>query len=330
MPIKFLINPFARAQGGERLWAILNEACAHLGYVAGKDYSLEWTQAEQTSEQARRAASSWERVVAVGGDGTVRAVAEGVLKAGSGAALGVIPQGTGNDFARVVGFFQLWAQRRRSGVAAVIERLATGPIARLDVLAANDRLFFICYCGIGWDALVCRSYTQLRRHPAWQCLLRRRWLNECMYGILALRHGLKRLPALGFRFGTTDAGLLSKSMPPGACAVIVSNLSLYAGGAPLTSCSRHDDGRFEVTTVASPFPFAFLILSRYWPVLRRFGPAKSVQVNWLELSLPAGFPLQADGDDVTELLEGNDVRLSIRVTGQIDVVHASPAGARPG
>src|SRR5918996_390140 len=78
MPIKFLINPIAREQGGQRLWNTLQEACARLGYVEGKDYSLEWTHSGHAVEQSRRAAADWDRVVAVGGDGTVRAVAEGL------------------------------------------------------------------------------------------------------------------------------------------------------------------------------------------------------------------------------------------------------------
>src|SRR5262245_9832912 len=95
MPIKFMINPIARARGGQRLWSMLQEACTRLGYVEGKDYSVEWTRSGHAVEQVRRAAAEWDRVVAVGGDGTVRAVAEGLFKAGTGAALGVIPQGTG-------------------------------------------------------------------------------------------------------------------------------------------------------------------------------------------------------------------------------------------
>src|SRR5262245_16803374 len=116
MRVKFLINPIARAQGGQRLWNRLQEACASLGYLEGKDYSLEWTHAGHAVEQASRAAAEWDRVVAVGGDGTVRAVAEGLFRAGTGAALGVIPQGTGNDFARVIGIYQLWTRRRMLGM----------------------------------------------------------------------------------------------------------------------------------------------------------------------------------------------------------------------
>jgi diacylglycerol kinase family enzyme len=289
--------------------------------MPGKDYSLEWTRAGHTADQARQAAATCDRVVAVGGDGTVRAVAEGLLKAGTGAVLGVIPQGTGNDFARVVGLFHLWARRRTLGVEQVIEQLISGPTTAFDILSANERLFFVSYCGVGWDARVCRRYAQLRRHPALQAILRGRLVNECTYALLALRYCMTRLPDLCLQLDTPTAGWIRGHISPGASAVIVSNVSLYAGGAPLTSGSSYRDGQFEITPIPRPLLFALLVVSRYWPRLRRFCPLESQRVRRIHLSLPSGYTLQADGDDVTSMLAG-DTCLSISVAGQIPVVYA--------
>jgi diacylglycerol kinase (ATP) len=324
MPIKFLINPIARAQRGQRLWNLLKEACARLGYVEGKDYSLEWTHSGHTVEQARRAAIAWERVLAVGGDGTVRAVAEGLFKAGTGTALGVIPQGTGNDFARAVGLYQLWGRRRTFGVEQIIQWLVTGPTTAADVLSVNNRLFFMSYCGVGWDARVCRAYTQLRHHPPVQALLRGQLINECTYAMLALRYCLTRLPGMSLRLYTPEMGWTASDIAPGTCAVIVSNVALYAGGAPLTVYSSYHDGQFEVTTVPRRWLYALLVVSRYWPQLRRLCSLESRRVRALCLSLPSGCPLQVDGDDATGVL-ANDTSLSIRVAGQIPVVYAFPS-----
>src|SRR5512132_661118 len=133
MAVKLLINPIPRAQSARHYSNRLQDACAYLGYAEHKDYSLEWTHAGHAVEQACRAATEWDRVVAVGGDGTVRAVAEGLFKARTGAALGVLPQGTGNDFARVIGVYQLWMRRRMLGVAEIVKRLVTGPTMAVDV-----------------------------------------------------------------------------------------------------------------------------------------------------------------------------------------------------
>jgi diacylglycerol kinase (ATP) len=321
MPIKFLINPVASAQGGQYLWNRLQEACARLGYVAARDYSLEWTRPGQAVEQARQAAADWDRVLAVGGDGTVRAVGEGLYKAGTGAVLGVIPQGTGNDFARATGFYQLWAQRRRLGIDEIVRRLATGPTTAVDVLGLNDRLCFMCYCGVGWDARVCRAYTQLRRHRTMQAVLRGRLINEGIYAMLALRYWATRLSGVSLQLDTSETGWTAGDLPSGTCAVIVSNVESYAGGAPLTAGSSPHDGHFEVTPIQRPLFFALLVMSRYWRRLRRLCPLRSQRVTGLQMSLPSGNALQVDGDDATEVL-ADDSRLSIRVAGQIPVVYA--------
>jgi diacylglycerol kinase family enzyme len=324
MPVKFLINPIARMQDGQRVWNMLREACSRLGLVETKDYSLEWTHPGQTMAQARRAAAEWDRVLAVGGDGTVRAVAEGLHKAGTGAALGVIPQGTGNDFARATGIYQLWARRRELGVDGVVSRLMTGPTTGVDVLSLNEQLFFMCYCGVGWDAQVCRAYTQLRRHAILRAAFRGRLVNEGIYALLALKSCTTRLVGLSLRLDTPGSGWTTSEVAPGACAIIASNVASYAGGAPLTAGSSSSDGQFEVTTIPRPWHFALLVMSRYWPRLRRYCPLQSHRVRKLQLSLPGGCPLQVDGDDATGALD-DDTSLSISVAGQIPVICAFPA-----
>ena len=52
-----------------------------------------------------------ERVIAVGGDGIVHEVANGILATGGSAALGVVPAGSGNDFAKLLGVYGHDAER---------------------------------------------------------------------------------------------------------------------------------------------------------------------------------------------------------------------------
>jgi len=52
---------------------------------------------------AAEASGSYDVIVAVGGDGTVNEVATGILRSGAGTKLGVVPFGTGNDVAPLVG-----------------------------------------------------------------------------------------------------------------------------------------------------------------------------------------------------------------------------------
>ena len=53
-------------------------------------------------EIAQREAGNYDRIIAAGGDGTVHEVVNGLMRAGSRAALGVIPLGSGDDFAKLI------------------------------------------------------------------------------------------------------------------------------------------------------------------------------------------------------------------------------------
>ncbi len=66
-----------------------------------------------------------ETIIALGGDGTLHEVANGVLDAGGGAAVGYIGQGTGGDFRRTLGM--------RHRLDAYIEVIAAGRERPIDV-----------------------------------------------------------------------------------------------------------------------------------------------------------------------------------------------------
>lgn len=83
---------------------------------------------------AEAAVAGAERVVAAGGDGTIREVVEGLVEAGTGPddtpSLGVIPLGTGNDLAR--------ALRVPLGLDDAVDLLARRPpLRRLDLLRVD-------------------------------------------------------------------------------------------------------------------------------------------------------------------------------------------------
>lgn len=319
MPTKFLINPISGTRRGTRLGGELRAACRRLRYVEEKDYSIEYTRHGQTAEQAQRAAGAWDRLLAVGGDGTVRQVAEGLMKAATGTVLGVIPQGTGNDLSRALGLYDLWCRRQVVGIDQVLKWLMTAPPTFLDVLTANDHLYFVSYCSLGFDAQVSCAYARLRRHPKLQAVLRGRLINEGTYALLALRYSRTRLPELRMRLHTVEAGWTERTVSGGARAVILSNVSSYAGGAHLAEGALYNDGLFEVTTIPQLRLFPLLIASRRWPSLRRACTLPSWKGRRVCLPLPAGCAVQMDGEDCTESL-ARCPTLDIRVAAQIPVV----------
>lgn len=112
--------------------------------------------AQGSSTAAEAAARAGRIVVAAGGDGTARDVANGVLAAGNpDAVMGLVPLGTGNDLARSLG-------RVAHGLDRALDTLAEGRIVRIDVGQVNGGEYFINALGVGFDAEVVRRRTRHR------------------------------------------------------------------------------------------------------------------------------------------------------------------------
>lgn len=99
----------------------------------------------------------FDAVVAVGGDGTVNEVAKGIVKGEKGkvkgesrTALGIIPMGSGNGFAR---HLNIPVRPQKA-----IEMLNHSEPIWVDYGTANGRLF-ISTCGTGFDALIADHFA---------------------------------------------------------------------------------------------------------------------------------------------------------------------------
>ncbi|HMI30541.1 MAG TPA: diacylglycerol kinase family protein, partial [Candidatus Limnocylindrales bacterium] len=106
-------------------------------------------------EVARALEAGCDRVIAVGGDGTVSMVAEGLARADDGAsqaALGIIPAGTANILAGELGI-------PNSLEAAAANIVETERTITLDVMAVGKR-FIMTQVGIGPDALMIRHTSR--------------------------------------------------------------------------------------------------------------------------------------------------------------------------
>ncbi len=86
-------------------------------------------------------------VVAVGGDGTLHEVVNGVL--GTGTTVGLIPYGTGNDFARALGLFGNLEAACRALTEGVIKHIDIGVIEGKNTEGPRH---FLVLSGTGFDA----------------------------------------------------------------------------------------------------------------------------------------------------------------------------------
>ncbi len=141
------------------------------------------------------AADGTEVVVSLGGDGTVNEVANGL--AGSQTALGVLPGGSTNVFARTIGM----VNDPIEATEELLSALAAGSTQRIGLGSVNDR-YFLFHVGMGFDAAV---VEQVEKHGG---LKRRIGQPVFVYaGLLTwVRHYDRRHPQLLVRAaGDTEA-----------------------------------------------------------------------------------------------------------------------------
>ena len=160
---KVIVNPVAGANSTHRKWPRISKL---LKYV-GLSFDYEYTEGVgHAIELARVAASDGYRyIVAVGGDGTVNEVANGILHSArpTETSLGVVSTGTGSDFARSAGIPRdytsacsfLISSRRRLIDVGVVEFKRGGQ--------ALQR-FFVNVAGVGFDAAVVEATEKLPKY----------------------------------------------------------------------------------------------------------------------------------------------------------------------
>lgn len=148
--IFLIINLFAGH--GENREGKIKIAISWLKSHIGKVESENTNHPGHATELAAKAhADKYELVVAVGGDGTVNEVAQGII--GTTTPLGIIPMGSGNGLARELGISM--------DVLKSAKTLTEGKKQQIDVCLINNQRF-LCTAGIGFDAQVAHKMSKAK------------------------------------------------------------------------------------------------------------------------------------------------------------------------
>ena len=214
-----IVNPAAGRGRAARMWQHLQHLHSRVECVA--------TEAQGHARELAIGASrrGAERVVAVGGDGTVSEVAAGL--AGTDVALGIIPAGTGNDFSR--------ALHVPTSPEAAAHLALDGPTQWVDlgqVRIGNRCVPFVNVAGCGFDAEVVRR-TSAARH---------------LRGMLPYLIGIVRTLSV-FRPQPMRLVLDGQQLERLTLGIAVANGPRYAGGMPIAPEATIDDGLFDVCLI---------------------------------------------------------------------------------
>ncbi len=143
----FIVNP---KSGVDRVKAIKNAIDTVLDHEQYTHEIVNSEYAKHGIELAKQAAENGAyAVVAVGGDGSVNDIANGLN--GTTTALAIIPKGSGNGTARTLGI--------PLEIKEALKVINKGNTINMDIAFANDRLF-ISNAGVAFDALIAKKFAK--------------------------------------------------------------------------------------------------------------------------------------------------------------------------
>lgn len=272
--VALIVNP--AAGGGRSLRALPAAEQALRG--RGLRVRVERTRdIDHARELARAAGDAGEVATALGGDGLVGAIADGLRSAtGGGGLLAIVPGGRGNDFAATLGI------PRDAAEAATL--IANGRERAIDLGACGERAFVgIASCGFDSDANRIANATRVPGDAAY------------VYGALRA--------LAGWRPARFELELDGEPLTHVGYSVAAANGRQYGGGMVLAPDASLDDGTFDVITVADVPRRRFLRgLPRVFKGTHVGNDEVSVRrARELRIVADRPFTLYADGDPLAEL-----------------------------
>lgn len=210
-------------------------------------------------------------ILVAGGDGTVSSC--GRMMVGSSAALGVIPVGSGNGFARHFGV------PLAPGRAA--HSLANATVRRIDIGYVHEHPFLVT-CSMAWDAAIVKSFEKLPLRGILPYILA--GVNEFIgYQPQPIKVIVDQQEELLFE----DPVVFT-----------IANVTQYGGGAKIAPHARPDDGYLElVVALRQDLPTLVTNVARFFDgSLRSIPEIVFRRFKTLEVQRSQPGPIQIDGE----------------------------------
>ena len=232
---------------------------------AGIPYDNKYTDCKyHATEIAFQAASEgYRKFIAVGGDGTIHEVLEGIMKYACGTesvsvsvsdfSIAVIPIGSGNDWIRIHGINRNLERtieliRNESLVRQDVVRVSVfDPVAEPEQLLSAEPVrtsYMVNIGGVGFDARVCERVNEQKLEGKKGKLL---YINSLLYNL--------------FHFKPFSATVFcdGRKLFEGGCFSIAVGTGKYSGGGlRQTPDAVFDDGLLDYTVIP-PFPVARIL-----------------------------------------------------------------------
>ncbi|MBU8906931.1 diacylglycerol/lipid kinase family protein [Desertibacillus haloalkaliphilus] len=236
----FIVNRYSGNGKGNRSWNKIKQYLIQKNVDFRVYFSERSQHASEILSQLKGGETVDQMVVAIGGDGTINEVVNGLI--GSELTLGVVPAGSGNDFARSL--------QIPSDPLQALDRILVGKRKQIDLLQVNQR-FCLTVVGIGFDGRVA-ELTNQSNIKKWFGYVK---LGKLSYGMNVLR-ALKTYHPSKVTVRVDDEVTVYDDV----WLVTVANVPYCGGGMQICPEASYFDGYFDICIVHSLSKFHLLRL----------------------------------------------------------------------
>lgn len=220
-----IINPIS---GTRSKRGLEGQVSSYLGKAGiSVDSILTRASGDATRFASRASAEGYGMVISAGGDGTVNEIAGALSHTPT--ALGILPFGSGNGFARSLGI--------PADLDAALKIIADGHIQKCDRGIVNGRPFY-CTFGVGFDAAVSEKFASMKRRGK----------------ITYVRSVLREF--LNYQSQPYALSIGGKVITEKAFLIAVCNAPQYGNNAYIAPQAKLSDGLLDITVVHSGSPFS--------------------------------------------------------------------------
>ncbi|MBU0597613.1 diacylglycerol kinase family lipid kinase [Patescibacteria group bacterium] len=178
----------------------------------------------QAIELARQAIGKYQVIVAVGGDGTVNEVVNGLAQ--SQATLGVLPIGSGNDFAYQLGYSR--------NLKKDLKILLKNKTRKIDIGLVNEQHYFVNGFGVGFDGEVASRVRRFLKYS-----------SGFFAYLMAVLRTLATYKFRQVRVSLDDNQIINKKI----LLIATCNGTTYGGGFNVAPSAKMDDGFFTICLI---------------------------------------------------------------------------------
>jgi diacylglycerol kinase (ATP) len=263
----FIINPISGFANQTAFPELLKK------YINPEVFSYEYAFSAYAGHSVILAAEAirqgFDYIVAVGGDGTINEVASQLVN--QPAKLGIIPQGSGNGFARHLGI-SLLPQK-------ALLQLCEARTVKMDAGCINGKYFFNV-SGVGFDGHVSQIFARQQQRGFANYL--RIVFNE-----------FQKFPSMTYRYTLNGEWMSGRYF-----LMAIANTSQYGNNAVIAPKAQPDDGLLDIVCVKKfgLWQFPYISIKSMLGQLESSGYVQTFQTNHLIIECPEEAPVHIDGE----------------------------------